>query len=108
MGIPVGGSRLDGSADFIPGFKTATLQGQRTQHFPPGFDQVQIGGILGLKDKFPARVSQTEQQHIGGAMRAEIIDDGVDPLNFSGYPGFDLGEKVNPVDGGTPGLFLLA
>ncbi len=62
MGILVGGGRLNSSADVIPGCKTTSLQSQRTQHFPPGFDQVQIGGVLGLKDKLPTRMGQAEQQ----------------------------------------------
>ena len=62
MGIPVGGSRLDGLLDLFPSLKTASFERQGTEHLPPGFDQVQVGSTSGLIDKLRARMMDHEEQ----------------------------------------------
>jgi len=78
MGIPVGGRRLDCLYDLLPGFKALALESQRTQDLPPGFDQVEIGCISGLIDKFPAWMMDHEQQEVSAMMHLQVIHDGVD------------------------------
>jgi hypothetical protein len=62
MGVPVSRSGLDGGHHFLPGFKASALKCQGAQDLPPGFNQVQLGGVLGLVDKFPAPMMDHEQQ----------------------------------------------
>ena len=73
MGVPIRRRCLHGLAHLVPCFETTPFEGQRPQHFPPRFDQVERGRIRGLEDKFPARVGQGKHQDIGGTMHVEII-----------------------------------
>ena len=63
--VPVGGRPLDRLFDLGPRLEATALQGQRAQHLPPGFDQVEVGRVLGLEHELPARMQQAEQQGIG-------------------------------------------
>ena len=82
MGIPVGCSLTNCLAQLLPGFETPSFQRQRTQDFPPRLDQVQVGGIFGLEDELPALVGQAKQEHVGCAMRTQVVQDGIDPFSI--------------------------
>ena len=101
MPVPVGRRLLDRTTDFLPSLEPATFQRQRLEHLPPGFDQIQIGRVLGLEDELPAGISQAKEQHIRGAMGLQIIHDRVHPRHFRREPSLDLLEEVGPV-GGRP------
>ncbi len=106
MRIPVGGGRLDGLHDLLPGLKTPAFESQRTQDLPPRFDQVQIGRIGRLIDKFPARMMDHEQQQVSAMMHLQIVHDGVDAL----FVGWDLlihvAEEVHKVHGAAARVAL--
>src|SRR4051812_47808880 len=99
--VPVRGGPFDSLLDLGPGLEPASLQRQRAQHLPPGLDQVQVGGVLGLEDELPARVQQAEQQHVGRAVDVEVVEHGVDALDRGIDPGLDLAQEVDPVDRGA-------
>src|SRR3712207_5323047 len=99
--VPVSGCLRDGLYDRVPGLEAAAGESQRAQHLPPRLDEVEVGGILRLEHHLPARVRQHEQEHVGGAMAAQVVGDGVDPLDPSGQPGFDLLQEGHPVGGAT-------
>jgi hypothetical protein len=42
-------------------------------------------------------MEQAEQQHIGRAVSAEVVNHGINPLDGGIDPGLDLAEEVNPV-----------
>ena len=71
--VPVGGGAFNRLLDLGPGLEASPFQGQGAQHLPPGLDQVEISGILGLEDELPAWVKQAEQQHVGRAVGAEVV-----------------------------------
>src|SRR3954469_16524038 len=102
--VPVRGGAPDGFFDLGPGLKAAAFEGQRAQDFPPRFDQVQVSRVLGLEHELPARVGQSEEQHIGGAMEIEVVHHGVDPLGPGIDPALDLAEEIDPVRGGAAGV----
>src|SRR5215212_4595605 len=99
--VPVGRGSRDRLLDLGPALETAALQRQRAQHLPPRLDQVQVGGILGLEHKFPARMQQAEQQHVGRAVDVEVVEHGVDPLDGRIDPALDRAQEIDPVDGGA-------
>src|SRR3954464_13308230 len=101
MLVPVGGRALDGLLDFGPGVEAPSFQGQRTQHLPPRLDEVQVGRVFRLEPELPARVSQSEQQHVHAAMDVEVIDHGVDPLGGGPDPALDAAQKIDPVHRGA-------
>jgi hypothetical protein len=41
-------------------------------------------------------LASSEQQHVGGPVRREVIDDGKDLFGFRSYPGIDRLEEVHP------------
>ena len=94
MGMPVGGGRRDGLADFLPGLEAPPLEGEGTERFPPRFDQIQGGGVGRLEDERPARMRQREQQDIGGAVGAQMVHDGEDARGIARQPGVDSLQKV--------------
>jgi len=61
MCIPILGCLFHRFAQFFPTEKALAGKSQRTQVFPPGFNQVQIGCSCRLKDKFPSRMSQSKK-----------------------------------------------
>ena len=97
VGVPVGGSSLHRLADLGPTREPMALERERAQDFPPRLNQVQIRRIRGLKDELPARMRQTEEQHIHRAVGAQVVQDGVDPRGLRREPGVDLFQKVHPV-----------
>ena len=78
---------------FLPALEPSALERQRAQNLPPGLDQIEVRGVLGLKDELPARMGQGEQQHIGGAMHVQVVDDRMDPLDLIRDPGLHLLRK---------------
>ena len=82
MRIPVGRGGGDGGGDLVPGLEAAALEGQGPEHLPPGLDQVEIGRVGRLEDELPTRMGQREQEHIGGAVDVQVVDDGVDALDL--------------------------
>jgi hypothetical protein len=102
MRVPVSAGLLDGSGHLGPGLKAAAFERQHPQRLPPGFDQVEVSGIGGLEHKMPARVGQREQQHVGGPVRGEVVDDGKGLLGLGSYPLIDRLEEIDPVSRGAP------
>ncbi len=86
VGIPVSCSRFNGCNHFVPGLKTSSFQCQRTQDLPPRFDQIQGGGIGGLRDELPVRMADHEQQQAMTMMHVQVIHDRIDAL----FGSFDL------------------
>src|SRR5450631_2314589 len=82
MLIPIHRCFFDGFLDFSPALKTASFECQRFERLPPRLDQVEIGGVRGLKDEFPAWIGQIEEKNIHGAMHRQIIQDDIDPLHI--------------------------
>ncbi len=58
MGVPVRSSGLNGLTHFLPGFEAAAFKRQGPQHFPPRFDQVEIGRVDELKNALPSGMGQ--------------------------------------------------
>src|SRR5215212_5790646 len=102
--VPVRGGAPDGFFDLGPGLEAAALERQRAQDLPPRFDQVQVGRVLGLEDELPARVGQSEEQHVGGAVDVEVVHHGVDPLDIGVDPALDRAEEIDPVRGRAAGV----
>src|SRR5215212_8946215 len=95
--VPVGGCAFDGFFDLGPGLEASPLQRQGAHDLPPGFDQVQIGRVLGLEDELPARMEQTEQQHVRRAVGIEVVEDCIDALARRIDPGLDRAQEIDPV-----------
>src|SRR4029078_6785623 len=108
MRVPVCGGTPDGLFDLGPGFEAAPFESQGAQDLPPRFDQVQVSRILGLEDELPARIGQSKEQHIGGAVEIEVGHHGVGPLDPSLDPSLDpaldRAEEIDPVCGGAAGV----
>src|SRR3982751_616903 len=104
VGIPVVGGTLHGLLDLGSCLKAVPLQRKGAQHLPPWLQQVQIGCIDRLEHELPTRVSQCEQQHVGGSVGVEIVHHRVDPFNSRIDPPLDLAEEVNPVRDGAAGI----
>ena len=99
MGIPVGRGGLDRLLDLFPGLKASPFKRQRAQDFPPGFDQIQVGGVGRLVDKLPARMMDHEQQQVTAMMHLQIVHDGVDALCVFWDLGVHVAEEVDEVHG---------
>src|SRR4051812_3692226 len=56
--VPVGRRRRDRLANRLPRLEPTPLQRQRSQHFPPWLDQVEIRRVLRLEDELPTRMGQ--------------------------------------------------
>src|SRR3954467_1372709 len=65
--------------------------------FSPPLTEVEVGGVLRLEHHLPTWVRQHEEQHVGGAMAAEVVGDGVHPLDLLRQPTLDLLEEGHPV-----------
>jgi hypothetical protein len=90
--VPVGRGAFGSLHDLGPGLEPAALQSQGAEHLPPRFDPVEVSGIGGLEDEFPARMEQAEQQHVRRAVSAEVVNHGIDPLDCGVDPGLDLAQ----------------
>src|SRR3954463_7099807 len=102
--VPVRGGAPDGFFDLGPGLEAAAFEGQRAQDLPPRFDQVQVSRVLGLEHELPARVGQSEEQHVGGAVDVEVVHHGVDPHDIGFDPALDRAEEIDPVRGRAAGV----
>src|SRR3954470_1610869 len=100
--VPVIGRLRDGGGDLVPGLEATSGQGKRVQDLPPRLDQVEGGGVFGLEHHLPAWMGQHEQQHVGGAVAAQVVGDGVDPLDILRQPALDVLQEGHPVGGPTP------
>ena len=98
VGIPVGGGRLDRILNLLPGLKAPAFKSQRPQDLPPGFNEIEIGGICRLIDTFPAWMMDHEQQQIPAMMHLQIIHDGIDALLVFWDLRVHIAEKVHEVD----------
>src|SRR3954468_21820006 len=99
--VPVIGRLGDGLGDLVPGLEATACQGERTQHLPPRLDQVEVGGVFRLEHHLPAWMRQHEQQDVGGAVAAEVIGDGIDPLDLLWQPTLHLFQEGHPVGSAT-------
>ena len=63
MGVPVRRRCLDGPAYLVPRVEAMAFERQRPPHFPPRFDQVEIGCIGGLEDKLPGKRNKKVAVH---------------------------------------------
>lgn len=73
VGIPIRRGLLDGLLDFLPGLETSAFERQRFEGLPPGFNQVQVGGVGRLEDELPTWIGQVEEQDIDGSMHGQMI-----------------------------------
>jgi hypothetical protein len=64
MRVPVRTGLYDSLLDSFPRQKLSPFESQRLQDLPPQLDEVQVGCVLGLEDKLPARMSQIEEQDV--------------------------------------------
>jgi len=106
MGIPVSGGCLDRCHHLIPGLKAPAFERKPPQDLPPGFNQVQIGCVPGLVDKFPARMRDHEEQQIMAMMHVQVVHDGVDALLVLRNVLIDKAEKVDEMLCDAPGITL--
>src|SRR5918997_3887531 len=97
--VPVSGRLRDGLGDLVPGFEATPGEGERAQHLPPRLDEVEVGGVFRLEHHLPARVRQQEQQHVGSAMAAQGVGNGVNALDLLRQPALDLLQEGHPVGG---------
>ena len=104
--MPIRRSCLNGLAYVLPGFEAVAVERQRPQHFPPRFDQVKVGSVVGLKDERPARRSQGKQQDLGGPTDVEVIQNGLDRLSLLRPPEVDALQKIYPIGNGPTGRGL--
>jgi len=98
VGIPVGRGRLDRFLNLLPGLEALAFESQRTQDLPPGFDEIEIGGIRRLIDKFPARMMDHEEQQVAAMMHLQIVHDSVDALFVFWDLFVHVAEEVHKVD----------
>jgi hypothetical protein len=82
--VPAGRRLLDGLADLLPRLEPPPLQRQRLEHLAPRLDRVEVGLVIGLEGKLPARMRREARQHVGGPVRLEVVDDRVEPLDAAG------------------------
>jgi hypothetical protein len=97
--VPVCGGTRDGLLDLSPGIEAPAFEGQRAQHLPPRLDEVEVGRVFRLEHELPARVRQSEPQHVHTGVNIEVVEHGVDPLGLRPDPGLDLAQEVDPVRG---------
>jgi hypothetical protein len=66
------------------------------------FNEVQGGGIFGLEDELPAGVGEGKEEHIRGAVGAQVIEDDVDAFKGGGDPALDLLQERDDVGSRAP------
>src|SRR5579859_2906721 len=106
MSIPIHGGLAHGLTDLLPAVETPPLEREGTERFPPGFDQIQVGGVGRLEDELPARMGQGEQEDVGRAVGAQVVLDGEDAHGVARQPGVDALQEVGPVGDGAAGIGL--
>ena len=55
-----------------------------------------------LEDELPTWMGEREQEHVGGAVDVQVVNDGVHALDLGRNPGLHPAEEVDPVDDGAP------
>ena len=95
--VPAFGRPGDGELHFGPRLEAAPLERERPQHLPPRLEEIQIGRVHGREDELPAWMREREEQHLGRAVRAQVVEHRIDPRYARGHPGVDLREEVDPV-----------
>src|SRR5262245_25078455 len=98
MSIPISRGGFNCLLTFRPGFKAATFERERAQRLPPRLDQIEVCGILRLKDELPTRMLQTKQEDITRAMCAQVINNRIDTIEIRRQPFLDTLKKVYPVE----------
>src|SRR5262245_22159055 len=106
MSVPISCGSFNCLLNFRPSFKAATSERERAQRLPPRLDQIEIGGILRLKDELPTRMLQTKQENITRAMRTQVINNCIDTIEICRQPLVDALKKVHPVEGRTRAVSL--
>ena len=106
MRIPVSRRSMDSLTDVRPGLKASPCERQRAQDFPPGLQQIEVGGVLGLEDELPAGMRQRAQQHISRTMGAQVIQDGVYALDLRRDPRLDRLQEIDEVGRGASQVWL--
>ena len=106
VGIPVGRGRLHRFLNLLPGLKALAFESQRTQDLPPGFDEIEIGGIRRLIDELPARMMDHKQQQVSAMMHLQIVHDGRDALFVFWDLGVHIAEEVYKVYGAAARVAL--
>ena len=102
MLVPVGGGPVTGGFHLFPRVKMASRESQGVMGFPPRFDEVQVGATHWLENELEARVGQTEQQHIIGAMGIQVVQYDVNPLDGGVNPLLDGLQQVEKDSDGAP------
>src|SRR5215207_1152435 len=60
MRVPIDRRAVDSIGDLVPGLEAPARKRKGTQDLPPGLDQVEVSGILGLEHHLPVRMRQQE------------------------------------------------
>ena len=61
MGVPIACRLSNGFTQLLPTVKALSVKSERTQIFPPGFDQIQIGCIPGLVEVVDFSISNLDR-----------------------------------------------
>lgn len=102
VAVPVCGRGLHRRADLRPGREPSSFPRQRAQNLPPRFDQMERGRVGGVKAELPARVRQTPEQHIDRPVRAQVVEDRIDPRRVLRNPAIHRLQGIDPVDDRAP------
>jgi len=102
--IPIGRRLVHCLLDLFPGLEASPFKRQRLEGFPPGFNQVQVRGVGGLKHELRARIGQIEEQDVDSPVHGQVIEHGVNALHILRDPLLHLLEEVDPVDERAPGI----
>src|SRR5215475_242242 len=98
MSVPISRGSFDCLLNFRPSFKAATFERERAQRLPPRLDQIEIGGILRLKDELPTRMLQAKQEDITRAMCTQVINNRIDTIEVLRQPLLDLLQEIDPIN----------
>src|SRR5215203_6581753 len=60
MRVPIDRGAVDRIGDLVLGLEAPACKRKGTQDLPPGLDQVEVSGILGLEHHLPVRMRQQE------------------------------------------------
>jgi hypothetical protein len=106
MLVPIRCCLLDCLTDVVPRLKAPPFKRERAQDLPPRLDQIQVDGVFGLTDELLARTRERKQQHLRGAMSAQVIDNRIDLFRLCGQPGLDPFQEVDPMGARALGIRL--
>ncbi len=88
--VPVSAGFCNNWFHLFPGLEPLAFERKRLERLPPRLNQIEIGGIFRLENKFPAWMGQVKEQDIIGFMSCQIIKHHLDPLNRGWDRGLDL------------------